>query len=42
MSSAMTFTVERVTPGQGRTVEFIVTDACGPFPTFVGGGPNAF
>lgn len=34
--------VERVTAGQATTVPFTVVDTCGPWPTFVGGGPNAF
>jgi hypothetical protein len=35
-------TVHRLTPGQAATVELIVTDGCGAWPTFVGGGPTAF
>jgi hypothetical protein len=31
-----------VTDGQASTVELVVTDGCGDWPTFVGGGPNAF
>jgi hypothetical protein len=34
--------VGRVTPGQAATVHLVVTDACGDWSTFVGGGPNAF
>ena len=34
--------VERVMPGQAATVPFTVVDGCGPWPTFVGGGPDAF
>ena len=34
--------VNRVTPGRASTVQLIVTDGCGDWPTFVGGGPNAF
>jgi hypothetical protein len=37
-----TFYVERLTPGQASTVSLIITDGCGPWPTFVGGGPGAF
>ncbi len=42
--SPFQFTVERVNPG-ATTVRLIVTDGCGPnmpWPTFVGGGLNAF
>lgn len=35
-------TVHRVTAGQAATVELTVTDGCGSWPTFVGGGANAF
>ena len=35
-------TVHRVTAGQAATVELTVTDGCGSWPTFVGGGPSAF
>jgi fibronectin-binding autotransporter adhesin len=35
-------TVHRPTAGQAATVELVVTDGCGDWPTFVGGGPNAF
>jgi hypothetical protein len=38
----ITLTVHRGTPGQAATVELVVTDGCGEWPTFVGGGPNAF
>jgi hypothetical protein len=34
--------VQRQAPGQAVTVELVVTDACGDWPTVVGGGPNAF
>ncbi|HLH23885.1 MAG TPA: hypothetical protein VK066_15280 [Chloroflexota bacterium] len=37
-----TFLVERLTPGQASTVGLTATDGCGAWPTFVGGGPNAF
>jgi hypothetical protein len=35
-------TVHRLTPGQAATVQLAVTDGCGTWPTFVGGGPGAF
>ena len=37
-----TFNVRRLTPGQPTTVPFTVVDDCGPWQTFVGGGPSAF
>ena len=37
-----TFSIRRVTAGQAANVPFTVTDACGEWPTFVGGGPSAF
>jgi hypothetical protein len=37
-----TFFVNRVTGGLATTVHFEVTDGCGLWPTFVGGGPGAF
>ncbi len=40
--SPFQFTVERVSPSQATTVRMVVTDGCGPWPTFVGGGPVAF
>jgi VCBS repeat-containing protein len=36
-----TFTVERVQPGQATTIPLTVVDACGAWPTFVGGGAGA-
>jgi hypothetical protein len=36
-----TFVIKRTGPG-AITQSFIVTDACGEWKTFVGGGPNAF
>jgi len=36
------FTVRRATAGQATTVPLVVTDACGPWSTFVGGGAGAF
>jgi len=41
-SASYTFVVRRVTAGQAVNVPFTVTDACGNWPTFVGGGPSAF
>ena len=38
---AVDFTVERVTAGQATTVPLTVVDACGEWPTFVGGGTGA-
>ncbi len=40
--SSIGLTVHRVTPGQPATVEVMVTDGCGSWPTLVGGGANAF
>jgi len=40
--ASVVITVHRVTDGQATTVELVVTDGCGDWPTFVGGGPNAF
>ena len=37
-----TLYVRRVTAGQPATLHSTVTDGCGPWPTFVGGGPAAF
>jgi hypothetical protein len=34
--------VNRVTPGVASTVRFVVTDGCGTWNSFAGGGPNAF
>jgi hypothetical protein len=36
------FTVTALDRGLSTTVPFVVTDACGAWPTFVGGGPGAF
>jgi CSLREA domain-containing protein len=35
-------TVHRQAAGQAATVELTVTDGCGQWPTFLGGGPGAF
>jgi hypothetical protein len=40
--TSVTFFVRRATPGQATTVPFVVVDDCGPWSTFVGGGPGAF
>jgi hypothetical protein len=40
--AAVTLTIRRVTEGQPTTVELVVTDGCGEWPTFIGGGPSAF
>jgi hypothetical protein len=40
-SSTVIFSVRRAAAGQATTVRFTVTDQCGSWPTFVGGGPNA-
>jgi hypothetical protein len=37
-----TLLVERTAPGGGSTVSFTVTDVCGEWRSFVGGGPGAF
>jgi hypothetical protein len=36
------FYVARSVPGVASTVSLTVVDACGPWPTFVGGGATAF
>ena len=40
-TNRVSFTVERVNPGQATTVPFTVVDGCGEWPTFVGGGTAA-
>jgi len=35
------FFIRRIGPGPIH-VPLVVTDACGPWPSFVGGGPGAF
>jgi hypothetical protein len=37
-----TLYVERLTAGQASTASLVVTDGCGAWPTFVGGGVSAF
>jgi hypothetical protein len=39
---SLTFSVVRAQNGQATTVPISVTDACGTWRTFVGGGPTAF
>lgn len=39
---SVVLTLRRITAGQAATVELIVVDRCGSWPTFVGGGPAAF
>ena len=34
--------VQRQNPAAGSTVSFVVSDICGDWPSFVGGGPGAF
>jgi hypothetical protein len=40
--ASLLLTVNRVAAGQPTTVELVVTDSCGTWRTFVGGGPTAF
>ncbi len=40
-TAELTFTIERVTPGQSTTVHLAVVDTCGTWKTFVGGGTAA-
>jgi hypothetical protein len=41
-TTSSTFYVRRATAGQPVTLPVTITDRCGPWPTFVGGGPGAF
>jgi hypothetical protein len=41
-SGQLSFTVRRATAGQPTHVSLAVTDGCGEWPTFVGGGVDAF
>jgi hypothetical protein len=41
-TTSATFTVRRATSGAATTVPVVVSDTCGAWPTFVGGGPDAF
>jgi hypothetical protein len=40
--ASVSFTVRRPTAGQATTVNLVIVDSCGEWPTFVGGGPSAF
>jgi hypothetical protein len=40
--ATVTLTVNRLASGEAATVELVVTDGCGQWPTVVGGGPSAF
>jgi hypothetical protein len=39
---AVEILVYRVDPSRAATVQLVVVDDCGAWPTFVGGGPGAF
>jgi hypothetical protein len=41
-ATQVSFRLLRGTPGQAALATLLVTDGCGGWPTFVGGGPNAF
>jgi hypothetical protein len=41
-TTSSTFYVRRAAAGQAVTVPVTITDGCGPWTTFVGGGPGAF
>jgi hypothetical protein len=41
-TTSVVLLVSRVTPAQASTVNMTVTDGCGDWPTFAGGGPSAF
>ena len=41
-TQTVTFTARRVNGGAGSTVPFTLTDDCGDWRTFVGGGMSAF
>src|SRR5579884_4487016 len=41
-TTSLTFFVHHATTGQATTVPLTVVDTCGAWPTFVGGGANAF
>jgi alpha-tubulin suppressor-like RCC1 family protein len=41
-SAQLAFSVRRATAGQPTHVNLLVTDGCGDWPTFVGGGADAF
>jgi hypothetical protein len=41
-TTSFVFYVRRDSSGQATHVPLTITDSCGPWPTFVGGGPTAF
>jgi hypothetical protein len=41
-TQGLVLTVQKLAPGQASTAQLVVTDICGEWPTFVGGGPGAF
>jgi hypothetical protein len=41
-TTTKTLYVARQTAGQAASATIVVTDGCGDWPTFVGGGPSAF
>jgi hypothetical protein len=41
-TASATLYLERLTAGQASNASVVVTDGCGAWPTFVGGGPSAF
>ena len=41
-TTSLTFQVHHATTGQSTTVALTIVDTCGSWPTFVGGGANAF
>lgn len=41
-TTQLPFTLVRITPGQAAQANLLVTDGCGGWHTFVGGGPTAF
>jgi len=42
LTQAVSFVITRTPGAPSGTVRLTVTDACGAWPTFVGGGPNAW
>jgi hypothetical protein len=42
LTQSASFVITRTPGAQSATVELTVVDACGPWPTVVGGGPNAW
>ncbi len=41
-TTQITLVVQRHEAGRASTVNFVVTDVCGEWSSFVGGGPGAF